>query len=648
MPKIPDQIQVGVPRSSRAVIAPAGVDNSGLNSVVALGRGIAADQKRKADLEENKQDRIAYAKGKSALIAAQNEVVDGIDDDDFSTYGERFDEAFNKRAEEAGSAITSDYDKELFEIEKEEAYRRGKDKLNTRAQSKERDFGISTLNEVLDQNRTAALESDDDDRREYIKSTMDAIEGAREKGYISAVQAQDARRKWTKDFSIASIELEPADQREAAVNGELGAFIDEDIKQSIITKANREVEIATKRAQIVAQKDLSVRIKDSTAAYLQGKIPGDAPDEEDFIEAYGEDAQARFSEFKEFESLGSDINALATLPTDQARTLLLDRQPVPGEGYAADLQRYNTLVVAAQNLEKQKQSDPVQYISEHTDIDPSDRASLVAEQERLGVRQPKLLADSQASEIARQFSNVEDGGQNSAELIEGLEGEYGDDWPTVFRQLSSKLPPAALVIGAGVDPQVANTLARIAHTPTKELKAGLETVEASDAKRNVLEAMTDFRKTLAPQVGGERVFSTVAGEAERLAYTYMAAGADSSEAAERAYAEVVGSKYEFAETYRVPAEYDFDQIEDNLDDIVSINDFELPGESQFSESFVQSRKQELIDNSYWVTSPNEDGLVLYHNGSEVPGVSFTFEEILARENVRNGAADLVRQTRGRF
>jgi hypothetical protein len=584
-------------------------------SQAAFSAGVAAQEKENA---------FKYAKAKTGYLAEQQELIDSLQDDDWETYEERYqkgaDDLRAKYAEEIGPG-----DLKKFDLEMTANKLNGLRSVRKNAQGMERDFALADVGEGVATNRTAALAATTpEERAEYLRASQELIEGARDRGYLTQEQAGEYGRRVAVDYAHGALDALPPQQRIDALD-DYQNILDRDVRAKIRRQAENQIRVEGEQFKAQRRKAIERREKDVSAMYLQGLDVDDAPTRDEYIAAYGADEGIRRHRvLRQQRKLGQDLEAMALQSPEQIIETLNRWEPAQGEGFASAVQQQGVLISAFKAMEKEKQGDPVAYIAKHGG-DTSDPDALIAEQERLGVLTPRLLSNHQADEIVRAFSNTEDGGQNAADLIEGLSTQYGEHWPDVFRQLSSRdLPPSALVIGSGVAPAVADTLARIAPIKTSDLKAGLEV--PADAKRAVGEAMAPFRQTLTQQAGGDQVYATVFGEAERLAYHYMGQGKDAEDAAEQAYQDVVGSKYEFADTYRVPIQYDIDDVEDALDRVEPVIDMGLEG---VSEEFIQGRVDRLIEQAYWVTNADETGLVLYHNGARVPGeTEFTFEEIL--------------------
>lgn len=422
------------------------------------------------------------------------------------------------------------------------------------------------------------------------------------------------------------------DQMTAEDQVQISRLIDREIKA-------REIE--ARQMQAIARAELSSRVSDAQSAYLSGYDFDNPPSASDFVASYGaKEGAERYAQFVKTQDIGTAIRQVAMASPDE-RAKLIDqfmpaRDGVATEGFAVDAKLFGQLVNTASRLGDELQRDPATYVASRSPLlrkaaeeaasgDPAAieayATAMIAEQQRLGAPEPRLLSEKQAAGIAAAFENTADGGNNSAQIIEELQQQWGKHWPTVYKQLQDKLPGAALVIGTGVDPQTSAMLARIAPLKTSELKAGLDSIEASDAKKVLAEEMTDFRLTLAGQVGGERTFSTLYSEAERLAYAYMGQGKSAKDAVSLVKKSLIDDKYTLAGTYRVPKSFDADMVEAGTERAVESLDpatlrFAVP--KGVDEAFARDRvKAAISKDGYWVTLPDESGLALYYGGEAV-------------------------------
>jgi hypothetical protein len=409
----------------------------------------------------------------------------------------------------------------------------------------------------------------------------------------------------------------------------------------LIDREIKAREIEARQMQAIARAELSSRVSDAQSAYLSGYDFDNPPSASDFVASYGaKEGAERYAQFVKTQDIGAAIRQVAMASPDERATLIDQFMPardgVATEGFAVDAKLFGQLVNTASRLGDELQRDPATYVATRSPLlrkaaedaasgDPAAveayATAMIAEQQRLGAPEPRLLSERQAAGIAASFQNTEDGGSNAAQVIEQLQQQWGKHWPTVYKQLQDKLPGAALVIGSGVDPQSAAMLARIAPLKTEELKKGLPSIDTKDAKDSLNEAMADFRLTLAGQVGGERTFSTLYGEAERLAYAYMGQGKSPKDAVNLVTKSLIEDKYTLQGSYRVPKSFDADLVEAGTERTLESIDpatlrFAVP--KGVDEAFAKDRvKAAISKDGYCVTLPDESGLALYYGGEAV-------------------------------
>lgn len=446
--------------------------------------------------------------------------------------------------------------------------------------------------------------------------------------YVASVVGQDSYSAVTGEFGMRDAlqriqQIEDPDVRQQAL--------------SMFTSQRNQFH----QLRAVEQAELDSRVEDAQAAYLQGLTFENPPSQADFLRAYGAEGGSRYEAFRKVRSVGEALQQIALATPDERRELLSNFRPeqqdgAAGEGFAEDARLFGVLMDAAQRMEDQMEDDPVTYLNRHSpqiqamaaatgDGSPAAldayASALVAEQQRLGISQPQLLTAQQKAEIVSGFRSTEDGGDNAAQLISGLQSEWGRHWPTVFRQLQDELPNAALVIGTGIDGATASRLARIANIPTEDLRKGLESTVTRDVTDELNDRFADFRVTLQNQAGGERTFAALYEEAQRLSLSYAAEGDSAKDAADRAFSSLVDDRYTVNGTYRVPRDVDADLVERGADaELESIDPAQLQYERQewMDEEFAaQQIRNVLRESAYWVTAPDESGLVLYVNGEAV-------------------------------
>ncbi|MFA7982497.1 hypothetical protein ACEOCP_05105 [Escherichia coli] len=107
------------------------------------------------------------------------------------------------------------------------------------------------------------------------------------------------------------------------------------------------------------------QVRDATAAYMRGVEFPNPPGEADFIAAYGvREGNLRYTEFKNTQIAGQYIGSFRNMPTSSITAYVEQLRPdtgETGEGYAARAALYDNVVSAANQVIKQRQSDPVQF-----------------------------------------------------------------------------------------------------------------------------------------------------------------------------------------------------------------------------------------------------------------------------------------------
>lgn len=137
--------------------------------------------------------------------------------------------------------------------------------------------------------------------------------------------------------------------------------------------------------------ELDQKVKDYTAAYLNGKSFSSPPTESDFIKAYGAyEGGQRYKQFANTQHLGSDIAAVQQLPDQALDALLKNRLPTDVEGYAEQSKNAGTLAQAIDYVRKSRSADMISFAKNSgqqiNDLDLSSPDNVVSSlSQRMGV-----------------------------------------------------------------------------------------------------------------------------------------------------------------------------------------------------------------------------------------------------------------------
>lgn len=261
MPRLPDASAL----KHRMVQDRGGIVTKRTGQIGAVLQGVAQTIGGIEERKKKKDDKLTYAHAKSEYLQADIKARAEFDgDDDYSTFNERYKEKMLKARENSLGMMSSSYDKELFELELDGDFARGNEAVRQKAWRGEVDAGRAGLAGVLDNNRAYALEKGNDlaSKQAFIAASTDAVDGAKESGYISAVEAINMKKKWTDDFAESSIGLMDADQRIKILSkpkGTLAENIDADRRNLLLKAAqNEDKEVKTReKAQVQADKIIS-------------------------------------------------------------------------------------------------------------------------------------------------------------------------------------------------------------------------------------------------------------------------------------------------------------------------------------------------------------------------------------------------------
>jgi len=260
MARIPDASQLGY--STPRTRTPRFQDRSGEILADAVGQ-FGATLGQVADNLQEKEDRFKFAEAKSALLQADVEARRALENDqDFETYEKRYADVMTKAREKAVGMIRSPRDRALFDMDAKLDFERGVGEVRGLAKQKEVGVGRASLDNILSSNRTAALNAKDESTRSaLIGATIDAIDGAYAKGYVSPEERVNMRQRWTADYAEGYVSMQPAAQRVEMLSkpkGTVADYIAPDKRAALLEAAKKEDRDLTVRRESQAQEDAIV------------------------------------------------------------------------------------------------------------------------------------------------------------------------------------------------------------------------------------------------------------------------------------------------------------------------------------------------------------------------------------------------------
>ena len=396
----------------------------------------------------------------------------------------------------------------------------------------------------------------------------------------------------------------------------------------------RQEKILAEAGKSAARASLVMREHDIVAAYRDG-VEAPMPEFKEYVQAFGEaEGTKRYEALQAEQDLGRDVRAIKAMSASEQEALLAENDPAKAgeakEGYALLAQKRDALTKVIAHDRTLRATDPAGYV---ISSDPSvqeaykqmvaggdARAYIAAVQGAFEARgmSGDILPKAYTEAVGESFLKAD--AKSSAEIMIGLQTQWGKAWPQVFAEISKSkesLPPVAYVMGAGMRENPATLLGEVVKNPEFEKQAGeimgKDNLKSLDTA--VEESLQPLTATLAEQ-GGTEVASTVKKATRQLAMRYAMNGLDPKKAAQKAANDVAMERYTFNGTYRVPKGVDSDKVEAGLEiffEEVKPDFFQPAGGFawQSAEEVAEQTHKLIKDQARWVTAPDEAGLMLF-------------------------------------
>ncbi len=365
-------------------------------------------------------------------------------------------------------------------------------------------------------------------------------------------------------------------------SGSIYDILRPDVREQLLAHAEQQLH----RQNVDGAAALKSRLDDTIAeSFNTGGVQQPVP-LADFVRVYGpQEADRRFADYQANLRLGADANRLADMTPAQQRGLYEQYTPQPGEGYAPAAKRQDELEKAIGRVAQQRRQ-PADFaagslpaardawqkltgaLSDKT-VSDADRAAAakefatktLMEQTRVDIpsEQQAILPKGYVDHLNGAFSRAAtaDDPQARMALVANVQREaamWGNEyWPQVMRQLAPGTQPIVRAIAAGADPGAMTRL--LAVDPKKESPAAILR-QQNDTKARDLD--TELNTAMAPFLGTmvgaqkDRDYSGYLSLARELGALYVRDGKSAGEAAAQAYKDLIGGRYEFRDTWRIP------------------------------------------------------------------------------------------------
>lgn len=419
------------------------------------------------------------------------------------------------------------------------------------------------------------------------------------------------------------------------------------------------------------------RVQDTTTEAMRTGTVQQPLTGQDFIENWGpEQGLKQYESYRQTLQLGADVASVADMsPTDRV-AILKKYDPQPGEGFAEQTKRQDVLRTAINHAQTESQKDAGAFALDRLPAvkdaygkfveaqGGEDRAAAtaasrnfvnvtLAEQERVGIPPdkrnvlPTAVANSILTGITKKTANaVGREGQSSFDLAANIQAQaelWGENWPLVYKQIEKEGGPLLRVIGSGVLPQAAAKLSELNGVTTQQILKNEDTDKPAEVKKQVIDAFKPFAATLVGAQDRLSLLDSFRGQGEKLAADYVVSSMGASDAAAKAFNDLLGHKYNFVSqadmsmrdpagnTYSVPSSYripkdvpfplsDIKYGAGALKQMIKPEDLANPRDTigGLSPEYLAGVKPKTFArDAIWVTAPGDTGLMLVYNDEAV-------------------------------
>jgi hypothetical protein len=243
-------------------------------------------------------------------------------------------------------------------------------------------------------------------------------------------------------------------------------------------------------------------------------------------------------------------------------------------------------------------------------------ASLYTNSARLNAPVTRFLPKQQGEELAnnlnRSITTTQDASATVAQFRQA-KAVWGNDWDRVLGDMKDHLSATARVVASDINTRAATTLVTVHDKTFEDLTKSLGKGSSRDITEELVSNFREFAMSAAYMPGDDA--PTFFAQSQKLAAVYQQQGMTSTEAAQAAYKDMVGSRYSFEGVTRIPAKetgigmllQDEKEavIQNKLIDTATLP----PGVSE------DDLAAHVRGNAQWVTLPNDKGVALMVGGS---------------------------------
>ncbi len=447
---------------------------------------------------------------------------------------------------------------------------------------------------------------------------------------IPEAQKENAIRAYRNELTYyrfqGMVSQNPVAAKQQLESGDWDANLTPQQMSQLTNAADNQI----KSVNASSKQKLTGEIQDYIAYKSSGGTDTRNYTEDNLKAVYGEQQGSElYKQIQDVNSFADNYQKVQFASADELGSLLESEMVTGPEDFRTQASQQSTMVKAVNERNKQLTADPAKYALQSDNVKNSFEvytqtgdgkqfaATTIAEQKRLGVPGDfvSVLSKPQADQMVSQYQQ---GDESAAEFVQTLRDQFGDYFPTVMRDLTAAglSPNAATVAVLPSDSRGSTYLAQADKEGYKAIKETLNPDDYKSITDSVMDELGDFDST-SYSVGTR---NQVKQSTELLAMKYLSSGVydNPSDAVEAAANDVVNSRYEYQDTYRVPVERDAYMIETGVDRLIpSVIEMDLlPPRSATlpPDVALESYKSSLKPKA--ITLNDDSGVVMYDNQNE--------------------------------
>lgn len=495
----------------------------------------------------------------------------------------------------------------------------------------------------------------DQSKAQYLKGWMNRVDKVKKKALsMNVVEPVKINGDEKVSWSSGLVRMTPVDE---------------------LIRYRQQAEQSIKQRQQVVVDTLRLHMNDANAMAESG-IPDPNPLTAQDFAVFGDQAPMMYQQYNRTQRLARDISGFTDATNADLFAVVqgLTPEAQPGEGFAAAQKRDSVRKQAALRVLEMREQDPAGYVAKTVpsvqqavqatmveDATPEQRQAAtqravmesIAAQERLGVRNPKILSAGQIQgygESILMASTPED----VSDFVAGIEQQYGqDNFRRVMGELmqANKLPPALMIIPDLESPAAREMVARMSFVKAEALKTGIAKTDITAINDRVSDKVSELAMTIpATSRNNAALLEAYEETTTKIALQLVQNGEKIDVAVDRAANLLWAQKYEMEGSIRKPRGIGYN-VESRAnarleEDAAS---YDVPPDL-FQARTDEEAREEWVDtirsNAKWYTAPDGKGVQLWANGSDGvlyrvtrngQQVTYTFDELRGQQTTATNA-----------